>query len=142
LKIILWHVNFLFCLAKTNNTLILPNISLKLILSKCSTFSHWHLIAMFGGCVFPDGRHTYGYKLGTSSHWRVPFFVRGIIHTEVSQEKRKEASLGQNGQSFVPNWQLLSIARCRSKYEVNLAVPVVSFISTSVGYIRLTKSPS
>ena len=91
MKIILWHVNFLFCLAKTNNTLILPNISLKLILSKCSSFSHWHLIAMFGGCVFPDG--TYGYKLGSSSHWLVPFFVRGIIHTEASQEKRKEASL-------------------------------------------------
>ena len=93
MKIILWHVNFLFCLAKTNNTLILPNISLKLILSKCSSFSHWHLIAMFGGWVFPDGRHTYGYKLGSSSHWLVPFFVRGIIHTEASQEKRKEASL-------------------------------------------------
>jgi hypothetical protein len=32
--------------------------------------------------------------------------------------------------------------RCRSRYEEELVVSVVTFISSSMGYMRLTKSPN
>ena len=36
----------------------------------------------------------------------------------------------------------LSISRCRSRYEADLSVSVVSFISSLMGYMRSTKSPN
>jgi hypothetical protein len=47
---------------------------------------------MFGGRVFTESRQTYGYQLCISSHRLVPLFVRCILHTGASPEKRKEAS--------------------------------------------------
>ena len=38
-------------------------------------------------------------------------------------------------------WCLLSISRCTSRYETDLAGPVVCFISCSMGQIRSTYSP-
>jgi hypothetical protein len=52
-----------------------------------------NIFVMFGGRVFQtDSRHTYGYKLCSPSRRLVPLFVRGILHTGASQEKRKEDS--------------------------------------------------
>ena len=45
-------------------------------------------------------------------------------------------------QSFVLNRHSLSISRCRSRYEADLSVYVVSYISSSIGQIRSTKSPN
>ena len=44
--------------------------------------------------------------------------------------------------SFVLNRHSTSILKCRSKQEADLAVSVVSFISSSVGQMRSTKSPN
>jgi len=42
--------------------------------------------------------------------------------------------------SFVLSWLSLSISRCRSRYEADLAVSVVSFIWSSMGNMRSIKS--
>ena len=39
-------------------------------------------------CFSTDSRHTYGYKLCSSSRRFVPFFVFGRLHTGASEEKR------------------------------------------------------
>ena len=55
----------------------------------------WDLIdnifILFGGHVFQDSQHTYGYKLCSFSSWLVPLFVRGRLHTRLFQENRKES---------------------------------------------------
>ena len=43
---------------------------------------------------------------------------------------------------FPLRYSLTFIARCRSRYKADLAVPVVSFISSSMGLIRSTKPPN
>jgi hypothetical protein len=46
----------------------------------------------------------------------------------------------------IPNFVLkrpsLSISRCRSRYEAGLSIYVVSFISSSMGYMWSIKSPN
>ena len=42
-------------------------------------------------CFSTESRHTYWYKLCSSSRRLVPLFVWGILHTGASQEKWKEA---------------------------------------------------
>jgi hypothetical protein len=44
--------------------------------------------------------------------------------------------------SSVLNRHSTSISKCRSRYEADLAVSVVSFISRSTGEMRSTKSPN
>jgi hypothetical protein len=73
-------------------TLILPKSSLKLISSSCSRFLWQHICFVWWTCFSTDSRHTYGYKLCFSSHWLVPLFLWGRLHTETSEEKRKTAS--------------------------------------------------
>jgi len=74
-------------------TLILPKSSLKLISSTCSRFWLTTYLLSLVDVFFPtDSRHTYGYKLCSSSHRLVPLFVWGRLDTGASQEKRKEAS--------------------------------------------------
>ena len=43
--------------------------------------------------------------------------------------------------SFVLNRHSLPISRCRSRYEAELYVLMVSFISSTIDYMRSTKSP-
>jgi hypothetical protein len=46
-----------------------------------------NILVIFDGRIFQDSRHTYGYKLCSSCRQLFPLFVRGILHTGVSQEK-------------------------------------------------------
>ena len=43
--------------------------------------------------------------------------------------------------SFVLNTPFLSISGCKSRYEVDLSVSVISLISSSIEYMRSTYSP-
>ena len=81
-----------FCARKGQILIFLPKSSLKLISSTCWSFCYWqHVCYLWWTCFSTDSRHTYGYKLCSSSRRLVPLFVRGRIHTGASQEKRKEA---------------------------------------------------
>ena len=73
----------LFC-KKKQNTLILPN--------SARIFDWQHICYVWWTCFSTDSRHTYGYKLCSSSRRLVPLFVWGSLHTGASQEKRKESS--------------------------------------------------
>jgi len=48
--------------------------------------------ALFGGRVYQDSRHSYGYRLCSSSLRLIPLLVQGILHNGYSQETPKEAS--------------------------------------------------
>jgi hypothetical protein len=56
-------------------------------------FDWQHICYLWWTCYSTYGRHTYGYKLCSSSRRLVPLFVWGKLHTGASQEKRKEAIL-------------------------------------------------
>jgi len=55
-------------------------------------FDWQHIFYVWRTFVSTDSRHTYGYKLCSSSRRLVPLFVCCRLHTGASQEKRKEAS--------------------------------------------------
>jgi hypothetical protein len=55
-------------------------------------FDWQHICYVWWTCFSTDSRHTYGYKLCSSSRLLVPLFVLGRLHTGASQEKQKEAS--------------------------------------------------
>ena len=83
--------------------------------------------------------------------WNIVSYQRYILHMQdaggmllhinrkFTMGKLKSSLLLQ---SFVLNRPSLSISRCRSRYEADLSVYVVFFISSSMGYIRSTKSPN
>jgi hypothetical protein len=51
-----------------------------------------NIFVIFGERVFKDSRHTYEYKLCSSSRRLVPLFEWSRFHTGASLEKRKETS--------------------------------------------------
>ena len=61
-------------------------------LQHARVFAWQHICYVWWTCFSTDSRHTYGYKLCSSSRRLVPLFVWGRVHTGASQEKRKEAS--------------------------------------------------
>jgi hypothetical protein len=56
-------------------------------------YFYWqHICYLWWTCFSTDSRHTYGYKLCSSSRRLVPLFVWGRLHTGASQEKLEETS--------------------------------------------------
>jgi hypothetical protein len=47
---------------------------------------HQHICFLWGTCFSTNSRHTYGYKLCSSSLRLVPLFVWGRLHTEAWKE--------------------------------------------------------
>jgi hypothetical protein len=72
-----------------------------------------NIYVMFGGRVY---QQKVGIPMGTNS--------------ATPMRKLKSSLLSE---SFVLNRPSLSISRCRSRYEADLSVSVVSFISSSMG---------
>ena len=76
--------------------------------------------------------------------WNIASTKRYILHMQVLLECCYMEILKSSllSQSFGLNPPSLSISRCRSRYVADLSVYVVSFISSSMGYMRSTKSPN
>jgi hypothetical protein len=75
---------------KSSSMLMISASENFLVESDC--FLHNTICPLFDGRVFQQTRHTYGYKLSSSSCRLVPLFIWDRLHTGASHEKRKEAN--------------------------------------------------